>query len=159
PKLKRIKFQISYKDVYASFLLRENNIRFLKCVVEYRFFEEIQHSIPQLVSKMVKLEVARIRHIDNGLIILKHVTQHCHRTLKSVEFNHRNFETSIVDLTVCPNVTKLNLCFSINDNISNGIINSIISFFPNLIYFTVENNCPHYGISFDVNNRLNKLQS
>src|SRR5581483_698787 len=62
PKLKRIKIEKIAKDVYASFLLRENNIRFLKCVIGYDFSEKIEHLIPELASKMVKLEVAQISY-------------------------------------------------------------------------------------------------
>jgi hypothetical protein len=139
--------------------LRANNIRYLQCVVQYHFSDQDQHLIPQLVSKMIKLEVAIINCDDNGLIILKHVTEHCHRTLKSIEFYHRNFETTNVDLTLCPNVTKLKLTFSIDYNISNGIINNIISSFPNVIHLDVLYRGPSYHISFDELARFNKLQS
>jgi len=173
PKLKRIKIQ-GYNDAYASFLLRENNIRFLKCVVEYNFSEEMQHLIPSLASKMVKLEVARIGYKcdGNGLMILKDVTQHCHRTLKSIQFTDSIFNATSddlnvspntsIDLTVCPNVTKLKLDFRIHHNISNyqlGTINNIILSFPNVINLNVTNYDPNFGISFDALTRLNKLQS
>jgi hypothetical protein len=145
-------------------VLRVNNIRYLKCVVEYDFSNENEHLVPQLASKMIKLEVARINYDNNGLMILKDVTEHCHRTLKSIEFNHRNSSTSSVNLTLCPNVTKLGI--SINDNISNRNINNIISSFPNVIHLNVLNYGPGYDISFnglarliDAKTRRSKLQS
>src|SRR5882757_6575277 len=62
PKLKRIKIERhTLENVYASFLLQENNIRYLKRVVEYDFSNQNEHLVPQLASKMIKLEVARIK--------------------------------------------------------------------------------------------------